>query len=593
MGSQKKMKAIIDPSKKLISSDPVAMQRKCSAASRALNVAMPLALVGALILVLSELDLSAVHPYMRSSSPTKANNFRWRVSPNEANRTIRTSGRSNGGDELEWVQFPVIANETQLRLAQIEANGTRRCHGVRTHTGLVEGLQPEVEGRPLRLVAGDIVEFRIVSVAEDGSRRCAGGDFYETDLSSEFWKSRPPVVDNGDGTYSARMQVDPRFAGLYTLRISLLYANFHGMHLLVVDDLNPWMREDEVLVQEIEFVERPDAPRAQIRLDRCAEEDYDLKQWSGRWTRTEYNSECDIDGAGRFLCLPPGTRCREPWCQGPLDALESNGWSYSAHCSFKLFTEDEAWQCLDGKWLFWWGDSNNLDTARNLLNFVLGLDVGPKMARGTDRDYVRPSNNSDPQQQQQQSVRMSNIFNGHSDIIKNYQGLFALTSERFRAAMRAYFQKDKSPDVMIMNSGLHDGCFWPSPMLYVQQGLQVAIEFWKSVLDGILPKSPRLVYRTTIAVGGKSRARGFNPHKMEWFNKFMVEKLQGTGLANMRIVDGFDLTFPWHYDNDHNDGAHYGKAPSNTTWVNGKIGHQYFVDLMLVHILLNAICDSS
>ncbi|KAG6548784.1 hypothetical protein Mapa_009545 [Marchantia paleacea] len=592
MGSQRKIKAIIDPSKKLISSDPAAMQRKCST-SRALNVAMPLALVGALILVLSELDLSAVHPYFRFSSLMKENSFRWRLSRSEANRTIHT-GRSNGGNQLEWVQFPVIPNETQLRLGQIEANGTHRCHGVRTHTGRVEGLpRRESDERPVRLTAGDIFHFLIVSVAKDGTSRCAGGDFYETDLSSEFWKSRPPVVDNGDGTYSVQMQVDPRFTGLYTLRISLLYANFHGVHLLVVDDLNQWMRSDEVLVLEIEFVEPPQAPLDQIRLDRCGGDDYDLKQWSGRWIRSEYNSSCEIDGAGRFMCLTPGTPCQEPWCQGPLDVLESNGWAYSAHCTFKLFSEDEAWQCLDGKWLFWWGDSNNLDTARNLLNFVLGLDVGPKMARGTDQDYVRLPKNPSDSGGTQQSVRMSNIFNGHSDILRNYQGLFALTNERFRERMMAYFRKDKSPDVMIMNSGLHDGCFWPSPMLYVQQGLQVATNFWKNVLDSILPKSPRFVYRTTIAVGGKSRARGFNPHKMELFNKFMVEKLQGAGLANMRIVDGYDLTFPWHYNNDHNDGAHYGKAPSNTTWVNGKIGHQYFVDLMLVHILLNAICDGS
>jgi hypothetical protein len=51
------------------------------------------------------------------------------------------------------------------------------------------------------------------------------------------------------------------------------------------------------------------------------------------------------------------------------------------------------------------------------------------------------------------------------------------------------------------------------------------------------------------------------------------------------------MTFPWHYDNRCNDGVHYGRAPAKRVWRDGKIGHQYFVDLMLGHVLLNAICN--
>ena len=39
----------------------------------------------------------------------------------------------------------------------------------------------------------------------------------------------------------------------------------------------------------------------------------------------------------------------------------------------KLFTADAAWRCLDSKWLFFWGDSNHVDTIWNLLAFVLGV----------------------------------------------------------------------------------------------------------------------------------------------------------------------------------------------------------------------------
>ncbi|KAL2634753.1 hypothetical protein R1flu_006232 [Riccia fluitans] len=587
MAWKRKSKANDASGKKTINFGELAPVERSVCGDRALRVVVLLTLVGAIFFVFYQRDLSA---FCIRFNYLKEQLYRSTWNPSEADRAIY-SRQSSLNRSTEWVQFPVIPNETELRIQQIEANGTVPCHQVRTHTGRVSGLPIPEKGEPIRLLAGPIYEFWILSEGEDGSRRCAGGDFYETDLSGSSWKSRPPVVDYGDGSYQVQMQVDPRFSGLYTLRISLLYANFHGLHLLVVDDLSPWIRHDEVYSVSIEFFE-PVAPPPSLRsenpLPRCEAHDYNLKQWSGRWTRTKFSSSCPIDDAGRFKCLPRDTPCDQPWCQGPLDVLESNGWVYSAHCSFKLFTEEEAWQCLDGKWLFWWGDSNHLDTGRNLLSFILGLDMPPRLERRTDREFVRPSVDGS---KTKQSVRMTNIFNGHWNLKMNYLGLFSLTNPAFTALLKSYFQGARTPDVMIMNSGLHDGCYWPSATQYVQQGLDLAIKFWKGVLDSILPKTPKFIYRTTIAVGAKSRARGFNPHKMELFNTFMVEKLQNASIANLRIVDGYDLTFPWHYDNDANDGAHYGKAPSKSRWVNGKIGHRYFVDLMLVHILLNAICD--
>jgi hypothetical protein len=64
------------------------------------------------------------------------------------------------------------------------------------------------------------------------------------------------------------------------------------------------------------------------------------------------------DAAGRYRCLELDHPCEAPWCDGPLGTLESNGWVYSAHCSFKLFVADASWRCLDGKWLFFWGSSS-------------------------------------------------------------------------------------------------------------------------------------------------------------------------------------------------------------------------------------------
>uniref|UniRef100_A0A0A9DY71 Uncharacterized protein n=1 Tax=Arundo donax TaxID=35708 RepID=A0A0A9DY71_ARUDO len=63
------------------------------------------------------------------------------------------------------------------------------------------------------------------------------------------------------------------------------------------------------------------------------------------------------------------------------------------------------------------------------------------------------------------------------------------------------------------------------------------------------------------------------------------------GVLTGGVIDNFDMTYPWHYNNRCNDGVHYGRAPARLVWRDGKIGHQYFVDLMLGHVLLNAICN--
>ena len=100
---------------------------------------------------------------------------------------------------------------------------------------------------------------------------------------------------------------------------------------------------------------------------------------------------------------------------------------------------------------------------------------------------------------------------------------------------------------------------------------------------------PRVFYRNTIATGGYARSLAFNPNKMEVFNGVLLEKLKQSGVVS-GVIDNFDMTFPWHFDNRCNDGVHYGRAPAKMKWRDGQIGHQYFVDLMLAHVLLNALC---
>ena len=123
----------------------------------------------------------------------------------------------------------------------------------------------------------------------------------------------------------------------------------------------------------------------------------------------------------------------------------------------------------------------------------------------------------------------------------------------------------------------------------IEQGVNRAVEFWASLLTQINGRiKPRVIYRNTITTATWARAAGFNPQKMEVFNYMFVEKLKKSQLL-WGVVDGFDLTYAWHYDNNCSDGVHYGKPPARGKWY-GNVGHHYFVDLMLVHILLHAIC---
>lgn len=479
---------------------------------------------------------------------------------------------------LEWIRFPEQEGLTETVLRRLAENGSRPCHALETARVDLVGFSA---GEPL--TAGIIHRFVLKSYDKDGNPRCSGGDYFESDLSGVAWKSRPPVTDLGNGSYILSLQVDPRFAGLFRLTVILLFGNFNGLHLRP----DRWARKDEVLNLDILFTPPKDStPRPRGRglpLRGCSRPNYGRNAWSGRWTRGNHDDTCNVDSRGRFRCLDRKEPCESPWCEGYLGALESNGWVYSAHCSFRILSADEAWRCLDGKWLFFWGDSNHVDTIRNLLNFVLGLWEVKSVPRRFDRWFSGPGS---------RRVRITNVFNGHWNETMNYQGLYSLTDPGFREMLWSFFRGETVPDFMIMNSGLHDGVYWKNTRLFAG-GAEMAAEFWGSVMDAVEKRGKRrpvFLYRTTIATGGYARALWYNPYKMETYNHILLEKLRKRNLVDM-VVDDFDMTYPWHYDNNCSDGVHYGRAPAKARW-HGQIGHQYFVDLMLVHVLLNAICFS-
>ncbi|KAG9143011.1 hypothetical protein Leryth_006292 [Lithospermum erythrorhizon] len=479
-------------------------------------------------------------------------------------------------EALDWISAKLEANYTTNLMANWLAPGGEPCKDSKSVNITIQ----ELDGlENIVLNTGEIHDFVFQAVDEHGKPLCKGGDYFETDLSGESWKARPPIKDLGNGTYSFSLQVHQDFAGDYNFTVILLFRHFEGLKLSPER-----FAFDKVLrVIPIKF----NRTSAQLPIiQECTKDDFVKDVWSGRWTRHAKNDSCVISGDGRYRCLEPNFPCQHPWCDGSLGLLESNGWVYSTHCSFKMFNSEEAWNCLSGRWIFWWGDSNHCDTVRNILNFVLGFGNVPVVPRIYDSNVTNPKNPS-------QVIRFTSIFNGHWNSSSNYQGLNSLSNAGYRELLKGYFSGNVVPDTIIMNSGLHDGVYWPNLRRFVG-GADFTAKFWKEVFDGVRGRGvvpPVVIYRTTITTGGYARRLAFNPSKIEAFNGVVLDKLRQYGVVD-KVIDDFDLTYPWHYDNRCNDGVHYGRAPAKMRWRDGQIGHQYFVDLMLCHVLFNALCSS-
>ncbi|GFP83974.1 hypothetical protein PHJA_000541000 [Phtheirospermum japonicum] len=476
---------------------------------------------------------------------------------------------------LPWISPEFESNYSSNLLAKWLTPGGSPCKDSKT----VDIRVPNLDGvnQNIVLSTGDIHEFVFQTLDDLGNPHCLSGDYFEIDLSGDNWKSRPPIKDLSNGTYAFSLQVHPDFPGNYNLTIILLFRNYEGLKF------SPTRFAFDKTLRVIPITFQKSASGLP-EIAQCERLDYSKDVWSGRWTRHAKNESCPISNDGRYRCQEPNFPCRAPWCRGPLGLIESNGWVYSAHCSFDLFTSEKAWGCLNGRWIFWWGDSNHCDTIRNVLNFVLDVHDVPVVPRYFDRNITNPA---DPTQ----TVRFTSVFNGHPNDTGNYQGLNSLINPEYRNLLRGYFSGNVVPDTIIMNSGLHDGVFWPNIRSFVR-GADFAAGFWAEVIGGVVKRGllrPEVIYRTTVATGGYARKLAFNPAKMEAFNGVVLDKLRGHGVLN-RVIDDFDMTYPWHYDNRCNDGVHYGRAPLKMKWKDGGIGHQYFVDLMLCHVLMNVLC---
>lgn len=515
---------------------------------------------------------------------------------------------TRSGAPRDWHNLLVgpSSNYTSALVHALHQNATIAsvCYMETTNFTILEGLpEPSLDGKHVFLT--DKRHYlTLVAYGSNGARRCAGGDYFEVDFHDKedlHYRSRLPTVDFGNGSYGLELIVPSTFAGSFSLEIWLLFSGWHGM------DFHPdeFVKQALVVATDVEMVVETEKEKQRFAssvkashhslhscMKQCTLDDFDRTTWQGRWSRNWSRPGCQADDQKRFRCLPDEHfQCDEPWCFGPVGRLESNGWVYSAHCSFKIFEADEAWRCLDGRWFLMWGDSNFQDTVRNLLIFVLNWDLpaGENLAdfqfpRSFETGFINTK-------RLDQLFRVSQIFNGAYPDWDNGMGLDTLKLQEHQDLILSHFNGEDWPDTIFMNSGLHDGERYPTIEGYIA-GVDFAIDWWMTLYQSIpADRRPTLVWRTTIAPAGTSRKMQSNPNKMEMYNQVMVEKLkQVRNKLPVKIIDGFDMTFPFHYNNDCSDGGHYGRAPGVNLppWYGSP--HWYFVDVMLAHIFLNAVC---
>ena len=424
----------------------------------------------------------------------------------------------------------------------------------------------------------------------------------------------------------------------------------------------------------------------------CTEVDFMAAPfWEGHWLRLP-----EGPGQGVPLGYgAPAAQCPSGACCGDA-RLAWSRWVYRLPtCFFHFFTPTESRACFNGTHVWGSGDSNWADTQRNLLAHVLALDItgwlveeevddfvingrsndmpgaryaprspnvpthdtaeelwpaqgvawavqngatgswamGKKVARGETAPHLLPR----PGTEYNMSFRLGSIYNAApSDDGKNF-GLASVYSKpwqgRHEAAWAQFREEKRLPNLMFINSGLHDGLRFSGHPFALKDYLLAAedmVGFWEGLRDkgagagaggvgggGLC--APRTVWRHTIAPAGASRSMKSNPQKMEVFNRLMGGKLlfnnnkNGSGSGEggrphprlhaecggvpfatpkpaWGFLDAFDMTFPFHHDNEHSDGGHYGRYWCNT---NG-YARCDFVDLMMIQVLMNGLgCESS
>ena len=515
------------------------------------------------------------------------------------------------------------------------------------------------DGAPPRCVQLGVPHTLVIRAAgEDGRPVCGGGDYLEAALLGPTVRARPRTVDVGDGRYEVTVHLpdDPLLVGPAKLSLGQLFRKFSGMAYFnnYVDDAPDAVVLGETEVRLARFGGCGAAPAAVpphlLRAPparSCRDVDFMAWPfWEGHWVAQP---------------LAGGARCAPGACAGaPPGEVLTLPWVYRLpECHFHLFAPPEARACLNGSWLFSSGDSNFLDTAGNLVNFTLALHepawmdhpaAHPK-GRSFDMRGSRPGwdpalvkvkyphlvdENPPPPRPDEWApdalwpaapfhFRLTNIWNAapfeHGPLEDQCcWGLMIVHQRDWRGKHQAMLQPEgavgRGPDVMFINTGLHDGMRFslhPYALRDFASELELsAVGWWQHTLRGWASGGdgkckPRMIWRHSVAPGGRARLKRANPQHLEVFNRLTAVAVAGAGGGGGReglraraagacqrpfhtasdewsFLDMFDMTFPWHFNEDVSDGGHYGR--------HFKVGADN-VDRMQIQVLLNGLCPQT
>lgn len=132
------------------------------------------------VLVMSTLLLSSAlvvfHScwYLEASSGCTVVSLLTGIWPSKPVRAMERAAGASHGEDAQWL------------VVQAERNGTNRCDDGTTGRVQLFGLPIPRPGMPVQMESGIVHELLLVAFMENGTRRCGGGDFFETALTGDL-----------------------------------------------------------------------------------------------------------------------------------------------------------------------------------------------------------------------------------------------------------------------------------------------------------------------------------------------------------------------------------------------------------------------
>lgn len=291
--------------------------------------------------------------------------------------------------------------------------------------------------------------------------------------------------------------------------------------------------------------------------------DYSLTAWDGFWARVDACAPPFCGGLGRISAA----------AQGEADAAFPLFWVYRQwRCTFDVFSVDEAQRCLEGRKILFSMDSNGPHTLVNLVGVVLNATPSPVVRKGIVREFASRAAFLGPRSG---NISVAISYNGHPDVEHYHEGLSTVLTPAFaarHAAAVAAFGGGPA-FLTVVNSGLHDLALKFDPAFFAA-ALPRALDVYDR-LDGTERSAlaPLRVWRTSVAPAGDARTRFGNPQTIEILNAVSTPLVLERAAPPWHVVDEYDMTFPFCFDNRFSDGGHYGGP-----------GSANFIDIMLIHV---------